>query len=127
MKFTKTVADALANRVLQQLREARKKFLDEFSLPEEESIKLKALITEKFAVESHLKDIDAKLAKIAMPNSVFYDTPETLYNKFVRCIGEKSLKPLPSHATLSDDFLIEALDTENAEELIAKIAAKYSV
>ena len=30
MKFTKTVADALANKVLQQLQEARKKFLDEF-------------------------------------------------------------------------------------------------
>ena len=127
MKFTKTVADALANKVLRQLHEARKKFLDEFTLPEEESIKLKALIAERFATADHLKDIDAKLAKIAMPNRVGYDTLETLYDKFVRCIGERSLKPLPSHATLSDDFLIEALDTENAEELIAKIAAKYSV
>ena len=127
MKFTKTVADALAKKVLQQLREVRKKFLDEFSLPEEESIKLKALITERFAVASHLKDIDAKLAKIAMPNRVFYDTPETLYNKFVRCIGEKSLRPLPTCSTISDDFLIEALDIENKEELIAKVAAKYSI
>ena len=127
MKFTKTVADALANKVLRQLHEARKKFLDECTLPEEESIKLKALIAERFATADHLKDIDAKLAKIAMPNSVFYDTPETLYNKYVRCIGEKSLKPLPTYSTLSDDFLIEALDIENTEELIAKVAAKYSV
>ena len=92
MKFTKTVADALANRVLQQLREARKKFLDEFTLPEEESIKLKALIAERFATADHLKDIDAKLAKIAMPNRVCYDTLETLYDKFVRCIGERDRK-----------------------------------
>ena len=127
MKFTKTVADALANKVLRQLHESNKKFLDEFALPEEESLKLKALIAERFATADHLKDIDAKLAKIAMPTRICYDTPETLYDKFVRCIGEKSLKPLPSHATLSDDFLIEALDTENAEELIAKVAAKYSI
>ena len=62
-----------------------------------------------------------------MPNSVFYDTPEIVYNKFVRCIGEKSLKPLPTRSTISDDFLIEALDIENKEELIAKITAKYSI
>ena len=127
MKFTKTVADALANKVLQQLQEDRKKFLDEFTLPEEESIKLKALIAERFAITDRLKELDDELAKIALPSRSYCDTPELLYNKFVRCVGEKVAKPLPSRSTLSDDFLIEALDTENAEELIAKIAAKYSV
>lgn len=127
MKFTKTVADALANKVLQQLQEARKKFLDEFTLPEEESIKLKALIAERFAITDRLKELDAELAKIALPSRSYCDTPELLYNKFVRCIGEKSVKSLPARSTLSDDFLIEALDTENAEELIAKVAAKYSI
>lgn len=127
MKFTKTVADALANKVLQQLQEARKKFLDEFTLPEEESIKLKALIAERFAITDRLKELDAELEKIAIPSRTYCDTPERLYNKFVRCIGERSVKPLPARCTLSDDFLIEALDTENAEELIAKVAAKYSI
>lgn len=126
MKFTKTVADALANKVHQQLTNDRNKFLNEFTIPEEDRIKLKTLIAERFATAEHLKDLDAKLAKIATPSRSCYDTPETLYDKYVRSIGEKSLKPLPSHSTLSDDFLIEALDAENADELIAKVAAKYS-
>ena len=127
MKFTKTVADALANKVFQQLQEARKKLLDEFTLPEEESIKLKALIAERFAITDRLKELDTELEKIAIPSRSYCDTPELLYNKFVRCVGEKTAKPLPSRSTLSDDFLIEALDSENAEELIAKVAAKYSI
>lgn len=127
MKFTKTVADALANKVFQQLQEARKKLLDEFTLPEEESIKLKALIAERFAIMDRLKELDTELEKIAIPSRSYCDTPEKLYNKFVRCVGERSIKPLPARSTLSDDFLIEALDSENAEELIAKVAAKYSI
>lgn len=127
MKFTKTVADALANKVLQQLQEARKKFLDEFTLPEEESVKLKALIAERFAITGRLKELDEELSKIALPSRAYCDTPELLYNRYVRCVGEKAAKPLPSRSTLSDDFLIEALDSENAEELIAKVAAKYSI
>lgn len=127
MKFTKTVADALANKVFQQLQEARKKLLDEFTLPEEESIKLKALIAERFAITDRLKELDEELAKIAIPSRSYCDTPEKLYNKFVYCVGERSIKPLPARSTLSDDFLIEALDSENAEELIAKVAAKYSI
>ena len=126
MKFTKTIAEALANKVYQNLSEERRKAIEAFTLPEEKSIELKAMLAERLRLTERMKELDNSLSKIAMvTNRAYNDTLETLYVKYVHKIGEQRLKPLPSRETLTDDFLIESLDAANADELIAKVIAKY--
>ena len=126
MKFTKAIAQALANKVFQQLLNSRKEFLDQFTVSPEKEAEIKALIAEHFAIMDRKQEIDTLLYKIARVEKRYDDTQESWYKRLIRKIGEGHLSPLPSTDTLVDDFLIESLEVENSNELINKVLAKYS-
>lgn len=127
MKFTKTVAQALANKTRQNLSAIRNKQIKEFVLPKKEEKSIKELIAHYFAVKEEYNKV---LDKLSEKGAGIYhqcgDTPEVLFEKYVRVVAEKTIPKVPSCNTLTDDFLIESLDAENAEELIAKVTAKYT-
>lgn len=126
MKFTKTVAKALANKTRQNLSAIRNKQIKEFVLPKKEEKSIKELIAHYFAVkEEYNKVLDELNKKGSGIYHQYGDTPEILFEKYVKVAAEKAIPKVPSCDALTDDFLIESLDSENAEELIAKVTAKY--
>lgn len=127
MKFTKTIARALANKVSERLIKSRKQFINDFKLPKDEEKELKGLISELFALDKRIIEVRATLQNKVNVSKSYYDTEETYYDKCRAELAGKKLNFLPNIDTLTDDFLIESLDSASPEDLIARVSARYEM
>lgn len=127
MKFTKVIAQAFANKVYKSLKESREESIKNFALKEEEANNVKDLISRLFELSSKLEEVNKALGELYMGFYKQYnETPEQAYKRLVRHIGQQRLPSCPQIDELVDEFLIESVDAVNAEELIAKVIAKYN-
>lgn len=126
MKFNKTVAQALANKVRKNLVENRSTFITNYKPSDKVQREIEQLVgiymEAKATMAETLKKLDAYHDSYYIHNK---DNAEDIVKGIIKGFAEKSAPKVPRTEDLIDDFLIEAIDAENAEELIAKVTAKY--
>lgn len=126
MKFNKTVAQALANKVRKNLVENRSTFITNYKPSDKVQKEVEQLVG--IYMEAKTAMIEARNKLDAYDDSYYIynkDTVEDIVRGIIKGVAEKNAPKIPRTEDLIDDFLIEAIDAENAEELIAKVTAKY--
>lgn len=127
MKFTKTVAEALANKTVRNLRQIREQQIKEFKPSEKQLKKLKELISTLMGTQFALIQAEKTLKEFVGSRVSYFsnDTEEKILKNCVDALASTNAIKVPSYSDLTDEFLIEAIDAVNAEELIAKVTEKY--
>lgn len=130
MKFTKQIAQALANKAKRELVSIRRERVKTFKVPEEITTQILQLSTAYFTAVGTMNSALKQLQQIAKTN---YDRWEfasmdqdKIVEKLKSDIAESNIPKVPSIEDLTDDFLVESIDAANAEELISKVVSKYS-
>lgn len=126
MKFNKTVAQALANKVRKNLVANRSEFIANYKLSDKVQKEIEQLVG--IYMEAKTTMLEARKKLDAYDDSYYIynkDTAEDIVKGVIKGVAERNAPKVPSHDDLIDDFLIEAIDAENAEDLIAKVTAKY--
>lgn len=128
MKFTKTVAEALANKTIRELRTIRSEQIKEFKPTKEQEKKIKELIQTCIEAQSALIQAKETLNEFIKSDISIcrLDSKEDLFNKCLGALAYNSTIKIPSYSELTDEFLVESIDAINAEELISKVMSKYS-
>lgn len=128
MKFTKTVAEALANKTIRELRTIRSKQIKEFKPTEEQERKLKELIQTLSEIRFALIQAKKTLNKFVGSEVSTYlpDSEEEAFDNCIKTLASNNAIKIPSYSELTDEFLVESIDAINAEELISKVMSKYS-
>ena len=130
MKFTKQIAQALANKAKRELVSIRKERVKTFKVPEEITAQILQLSTAYFTAVGTMTSALKQLQQIAKTNYGRWEFASMEQDKIVEKlksdIAESNIPKVPSIEDLTDDFLVESIDAANAEELISKVVSKYS-
>ena len=130
MKFTKQIAQALANRAKKELTNIRKERIESFKVPEEVIVQMSQIAAKYFAAIGTANITLRQLQNITKSNYGRWELASMGYDEIVEKlksdIAENSIPKVPSVIDLADDFLVESIDAVNAEELITKVVSKYS-
>ena len=130
MKFTKQIAQALANKAKRELVSIRKERVKTFKVPEEITTQILQLSTAYFTAVGTMNSALKHLQQIAKTNYGRWEfasmDQDKIVEKLKSDIAESNIPKVPSIEDLTDDFLIESIDAANAEELISKVVSKYS-
>lgn len=126
MKFTKTVAQALANKVRRNLASVRAEKINNFNPSQQTKEEIVDSIHKYLAAREAYFEA-GKIMRRGLKSFNIYDTDsvEDILRKILHAMAELAAPKIPTYDDLVDDFLIESLDTENSEELIEKVTAKY--
>lgn len=130
MKFTKQIAQALANKAKRELVNIRKERVKTFKVPEEITAQILQLSTAYFTAVGTMNSALKQLQQIAKTNYGRWEfasmDQDKIVEKLKSDIAESNIPKVPSIEDLTDDFLVESIDAANAEELISKVVSKYS-
>ena len=130
MKFTKQIAQALANKAKRELVSIRKERVKTFKVPEEITAQILQLSTAYFTAVGTMNSALKQLQQIAKTNYGRWEfasiDKEKIVEKLKSDIAESNIPIVPSIEDLTDEFLVESIDAANAEELISKVVSKYS-
>lgn len=130
MKFTKQIAQALANKAKKELVSIRKERVKTFKVPEEITTQILQLSTAYFTAVRTMNSTLKQLQQIAKTNYGRWEFASMDHDKIVEKlksdIVESNIPKVPSIEDLTDDFLVESIDAANVEELISKVVSKYS-
>ena len=130
MKFTKQIAQALANKAKRELVSIRKERVKTFKVPEEITTQILQLSTAYFTAVGTMYSALKQHQQIANTNYGRWEfasmDQDKIVEKLKSDIAESNIPKVPSIEDLTDDFLVESIDAENAEELISKVVSKYS-
>lgn len=127
MNFTKTIAQALANKAFTNLKKEHQNRVANY-VPDEVEVQAVKLIADKL-IEARKAEAEARKAlNVLMPECFITTcaTSESIVKDFTIRQANKAVFKLPSKDTLVDDFLIASLDANNADELINMVTSKYT-
>lgn len=127
MNFTKTIAQALANKAFTNLKKEHQNRVANY-VPDEVEVQAVKLIADKL-IEARKVEAEARKAlEVLMPGFYVsqFVTTESIIKDFTTRQANKAVFKLPSKDTLVDDFLIASLDANNADELINMVTSKYT-
>lgn len=130
MNFTKTIAQALANKAFTNLNEERQTRIKNF-VPDENIVGTVRLLANKLieAREAEAKAAQALGNLITSSYTIYvpskFATVDSIVNEYISQQASKETFKVPSRETLVDDFLIASLDANNADELINMVTSKY--
>lgn len=127
MKFTKTVAEALANKTVRNLRQIREQQIKEFKPSKEQEKELKELVRTLMGTRFALIQAERSLKEFVGTSVSYYsnDSEEKIFANHIDALAASNAIKVPSYTELIDDFLIESIDAVSAEDLIEKVTAKY--
>lgn len=126
MKFNKTVAIALANKVRKQLLDIRKQSIENYVVDPAFKDNLEKKISEYVETSKKCNLLMKQLKTITKSMYTPYgDDRDDIYNALLKSYINESVPKVPDLDDLIDDFIVESIDARDAEELMNKIISKY--